>query len=96
MARKKCTRASVVQEIQRGRTFGRRRQQEPEYSNGIRDRGLKQKLEGSKRMKDLGGRLPLRPRNEMTSRWTYGKTIDSMKIAKKKAGSYAASRKIKD
>jgi hypothetical protein len=36
IARNECTRANVVQEIQRGRTFGRRHQQEPEYSNGIR------------------------------------------------------------
>jgi hypothetical protein len=57
-------------------------------NNGVRDRGLKQKLQGSKRIKDLGGRLPLCPRNEKTSSWTYRKTIDSVKIAKQKAGSW--------
>jgi hypothetical protein len=68
----------------------------PECNNGIRDRGLNQRLQGSKRIKDLGGRRPLCPRNERTSSWTYRKTIDSVKIAKQKAGSYAASCKIKD
>jgi hypothetical protein len=36
IARKECKRANVVQEIQRGRTFRSRHQQEPENSNGIR------------------------------------------------------------
>jgi hypothetical protein len=49
---------------------------------------------GSKRIKDLGGRLPLCPQNERTSSWTYRKTIDSVKIAKQKAGSYDASWRI--
>jgi hypothetical protein len=52
--------------------------------------------EGRKGLEDLGGRLPLCPKNERTSKSTYRKTIDSAKIAKRKAGSYAASRKIKD
>jgi hypothetical protein len=62
----------------------------------FKNRGLKQKVQGSKRIKDLGGGLPLCPRNERTSSWTYRKTIDSLKIAKQKAASYAASRQIKD
>jgi hypothetical protein len=62
----------------------------PECNNGMRDRGLQQKLQGRKRIKDLDGRLPLCPRNERTSSWTYRKAIDSVKIAKEKAGSYAA------
>jgi hypothetical protein len=41
-------------------------------------------------LEDLGGILPLCPGNEKTSSWTYRKTIDSVKIAKQKAGSYAA------
>jgi hypothetical protein len=61
---------------------------------------LKEKVwthyEDNKPIKDLGGRLPLCPRKERTSSWTYRKTIDSVKIAKQKPGSYAASRKIKD
>jgi hypothetical protein len=65
----------------------------PECNSGIRDRVLKQKLQGSKRIKDLGGRVPLCPRNDRTPSWTYRETIDS---AKQKGGSYAASRKIKD
>jgi hypothetical protein len=67
-----------------------------ECNNGIKDRGLKQKLQGIKQIKDQGGRLLLCPRNERTSSWTYRKTIDRVKIAKQKAGCYAASRKIKD
>jgi hypothetical protein len=67
------------------------------YTGEVR---LKEKVrmhyEGNKRIKDLGGRLPLCPRNKKTSSWTYRKTIDSVKITKQKAGSYAASRKIKD
>jgi hypothetical protein len=55
---------------------------------------LKEKVrthyEGSKGLEDLGGRVPLCPRNERTSSWTY------WKIAKQKVGSYASSRKIKD
>jgi hypothetical protein len=53
---------------------------------------LKEKVrthyEGNKRIKELGGRLPLCPRNERTFSWTCRKTIDS---AKQKVGSYAAS-----
>jgi hypothetical protein len=61
---------------------------------------LKEKLrkhyEDRKGLEDLGGGLPLCPRNEKTSSWTYRKTIDRMKIAKQKAGSFATSRKIED
>jgi hypothetical protein len=46
-------------------------------------------------MKDLGGRLPLCPRNERTSSWTYKKTINTMQIMNQKAGSYTASRKFR-
>jgi hypothetical protein len=57
---------------------------------------LKEKVrthyECRKGLEDLGGRLPICPRNEKT----YRKTTDSVKIAKRKAESYAASRKIKD
>jgi hypothetical protein len=79
-----------------GRTSRMRSWIDPECNNGTRDRGLNQKLQGSKRTKDLGGELPLCPRNERKSSWTYRETIDSVKIAKQKAGSYAASRKIKE
>jgi hypothetical protein len=71
-----------------GRTSRMRRWIGPVCNSGIRDRGLKQKLQGSKRKKDLGGRLPLCPRNEKTSSWTYRKNIDSVKIPKQRAGSY--------
>jgi hypothetical protein len=36
----------------------------PECKNAIRDRGLRLQLRGSKRIKDLGGRLPLCLRKE--------------------------------
>jgi hypothetical protein len=49
---------------------------------------VKEKLqthyEGRKGLEDLGGSLPLCPRNERTSSWTYRKTIDSVKITKQK------------
>jgi hypothetical protein len=61
---------------------------------------LKEKVrthyEGRKGLEDLVGRLPLCPRNEKISSWTYRKTIDSMMITKQKAGSYTALWKIKD
>jgi hypothetical protein len=50
----------------------------PECNNGVRDRGLNPKLQGSMRIKDLGGRLPLCPRNERTSSWAYRKIIHSV------------------
>jgi hypothetical protein len=59
ITRKECTKANVVQEIQRGRTFGRRRQQEPECSNGIRSRGTEEQVHlrnGKKTTKSIGGR----------------------------------------
>jgi hypothetical protein len=48
IARKDCTWASVVQEIQRGWTFGRGCQQEPECSNCIRSRGVEEQVHRSK------------------------------------------------
>jgi hypothetical protein len=57
-ARKECTRANVVQEIQRGQTFGRRHQQELECSNGIRSRGVEEQehlRKGRKSAKSIGG-----------------------------------------
>jgi hypothetical protein len=56
-AKKECTKASVVQEIQRGRTFGRRRQQEAKCSNGIRSQGVEQVhlRKGRKTVKSIGG-----------------------------------------
>jgi hypothetical protein len=47
-----------------------RRWKGPECNNGIRDRGLKQKLQSNKRIKDLGGRLSPCPRNERICSWT--------------------------
>jgi hypothetical protein len=67
IARKECTKANVVQEIQRGRTFGRRRQQEPECSNGIRSRGVEEQVQlrkGRKTAKSIGGRRKHQPRLE--------------------------------
>jgi hypothetical protein len=50
-----------------GRT-SRMRRTGPKCNTGMKDGDLKQKLQGSKRIKDLGGRLYLCPRNETTSR----------------------------
>jgi hypothetical protein len=44
ITRKYCTRANVVQEIRRGRTFGRRRQPKAECSKGIRSRDVEEPL----------------------------------------------------
>jgi hypothetical protein len=45
-------------------TFGKRRQKGPECKNGIRNWGLRQQLQGSKWIKNLGSRRPLHPRKE--------------------------------
>jgi hypothetical protein len=42
--RKRRTRGIVVQGTRKGPTFGRRRRAQPECSNGIRDRGARQRL----------------------------------------------------
>jgi hypothetical protein len=94
--RKDWTRNQAIQGTPKRIKNGERLWKFLECNNGIRDRSLKQKLHSRKRIKYLGGRLPLCPRNEKTFSWTYRKTINSMKIAKGKAGSYAALRKIKD
>jgi hypothetical protein len=58
---------SVVQETQKGLTFGKRCWKGPECNNGIRDQGLRQQLRGSKRIKNQGTRRQLRLKIEMTS-----------------------------
>jgi hypothetical protein len=73
-----------------------RRWKDPECNNGIRDQGIKQKLQGSKWIKDLGSRLLLYLRNKRTCSWPYRKTTDSMKIVRQKAWSYATLRKIRN
>jgi hypothetical protein len=69
-----------------GRTSRMRSLIGPECNNGIRDRDrtLKQRLQGSKRIKDLGGRLPFYLRNEGASSWNYRNIVDSVKIANQK------------
>jgi hypothetical protein len=44
IARKDCARPNVIQEIQRGRTFGRRRQPKPKCSKSIRRWGVEEPL----------------------------------------------------
>jgi hypothetical protein len=95
IVRKDWTRDQAKRGTPKRRKDRERRWMGPECNNGIRDRGLKQKLQGRKRIKDPGDRLPLCPRNERIFSWTY-REIDSVKITKQKSGSYAASRKIKD
>jgi hypothetical protein len=65
--RKRYDQKSVVQEDRKGWALGKRRWKSSECKNGIRDRGLKQQLRGSKQIKDLGGRLPLCLRKERTT-----------------------------
>jgi hypothetical protein len=68
MARKKCIRASVEQETQNGRTFGKRRWKGLEYSNGLRSRGVEEQVhlkKGRKPAKNMGGRRRHQPRLEI-------------------------------
>jgi hypothetical protein len=51
----------------KGRTFGKRRWKGPECNSGIRDKGFRQELRGSKGMKYLGDRRPLYPRKKGTT-----------------------------
>jgi hypothetical protein len=67
IGRKQCTRANVVQEIQREWTFMRRPQQELEYSNCIRSRNIEEQVhlrKGWKTAKSIGGRRRHQPRLE--------------------------------
>jgi hypothetical protein len=79
--RKDCTRANVVQEIRRGRTFGRRHQPKPECSKGIRILDVEQPLylrKGRKTANSIGGRSRRqqpRPERMGNSNEVYGKTI---------------------
>jgi hypothetical protein len=81
MARKDCTRANVVQEIRRGRTFGRRCQLKPECSKGIRSRDVEEPLhlrKGRKTTNSIAGRSTRQqPRLESMgySNEVFGKTI---------------------
>jgi hypothetical protein len=59
IARKDCTRANVVQEIRRERTFGRRHQPKSECNKGIRSRDVEEPLhlrKGRKTANNIGGR----------------------------------------
>jgi hypothetical protein len=73
--------ANVVQEIQRGRTFGRRRQQEPKCSNGIRSRGVEEQIHlrrEKKTAKSIGGprrRYQLRLENMANGDKIFRKTM---------------------
>jgi hypothetical protein len=75
--RKRYDQDNVVRETWIGRKFGKRRWKGPECNNGIMNRGLKEQLRGSKRIKDLSGRLPLCPSKDRTAkngigRWSSG------------------------
>jgi hypothetical protein len=67
----------------------------PECNNGIRDQGIKQELHSRKRIKDLGDRLPLCPRNERTFGGIYRKTI-GLDTVKRAVWISSGMRKIKD
>jgi hypothetical protein len=102
-----CDQGNVVQETRKGRTFEERRWNGPECNNGIRDRGWRQQLRGSKRMKDLGGRRPLCLRKERATRngiggWSSGrlkKTVSEIfrgKIARQVVGTSSGLRRMMD
>jgi hypothetical protein len=80
IARKYCTRAIVVQEIRRGRTFGKRHQPKPECSKGIWSRDVVEQP----RLEIMGNN------NEV-----FGRTI-GLEFGKRAARSSVASRKIKN
>jgi hypothetical protein len=58
--------------------------------------GPRLKTEATKQQADKGPRRQTAAMSERTSSWTYRNPIDSVKIAKQKARSYAMLRKIKD
>jgi hypothetical protein len=92
IARKDCARANVVQEIRRGRTFGKRRQPKPECSKGIRSRDVEEPLnlrKGRKTANSIGGRRRRhQPRLERmgNSNEVFGETI-GLEFGKRAAGS---------
>jgi hypothetical protein len=98
--RKDSTRANVVQEIQRVRTFGRRRQSKLECSKGIRSRDVEQPLQlrkGRKTGNGIGGwSRRQQPRLERmgNSNEVFRKTI-GLEFGKRAAGSSVALQNIK-
>jgi hypothetical protein len=98
--RKECTRANVVQEIQRGRTFRRIHQHEPEYSNGIRHRGVEEQIhlrKGRKTAKSIGGRGRHQPRLESMGNGNkvFRKTT-GMEFVKRENWTSSGLQRIKD
>jgi hypothetical protein len=70
--RKDWARNQAEQEIKKRRKDGKRLRKHPECNRGLKDVGLKQQLQGWKRIKDLGVRLPLCPKKKGTTNAIQG------------------------
>jgi hypothetical protein len=72
-----------------------RRWKGPECNNGIRDRGLRQQLRGSKRIKNPGIRQQLRLKIERTSDG-FDKEAFRLEFVKRAAGMFSGLQKIRN
>jgi hypothetical protein len=95
VVRKDCARDQAKWETPKRRKDGDGLWKFPECNNGIKDQGMKQKLHSRTRIKDLGFRLPLCPRNERTFSGIYRKTI-GLEIVKRAVRISSGMLKIKD
>jgi hypothetical protein len=93
--RRHSTKNNVEQETRKGRTEENRRRKGPECNNGIRDRGLRQQLRGSKRLKDPYIRRNLRLKIERTTDGIDRKTI-GLEIVKRSVGISSRTRRMID
>jgi hypothetical protein len=93
--RKRYYRNDVVQETQKGRTFGKRRLKGPECNSGIRDQGLRQQLQGSKRIKNPGTRRQLCLKIKRTSDGVNRKAF-GLEFVKRGPGMSSESRQIRN
>jgi hypothetical protein len=75
VVRKDCARDQAKRGTPKRREKGEGLWKFSECNNGLKDHGIKQKLHSRKRIKDLGDRLPLCPRNKRTFSGIYRKTI---------------------
>jgi hypothetical protein len=66
--RKRYDQDNVVQETRKGRTFGETHWKGQQCNNGIRGQGLKEQLQGNKRIKNPGRRRQLRLEIERMSK----------------------------
>jgi hypothetical protein len=69
----------------KGWTFGKKRWKGPECNNGIRNRGLRQQLRGSKQIKNQGTRRQLRLKNKTTSE-EFNRKVFGLECVKRATG----------